>query len=571
MVDSSITYEIPAIINFGFDSTFAQRTLCITQEIEPDYFDLDFPDALFKTPCANMSLGRVQPLMLFCKGQTSRFSQIFLNNHILDDQLFGGFDLNKLSVQFAKQIISTNDQMHTRGLNILSKVNRYDRPFSFVQYTTGSFGTNLYTADLSRPLTNDLGFYLSGLHWTADGHRANNNHAISSFYTNFYLQKFIPSRFDIVYCSSTTGFPGTDQDTLSGTAMKDFIDACFCMGNENHKITLYYNINDEEYANLTAISPFKNTVKNLGIDLANYHKFKGFELDYRFAGALNMIQSDVYGSHDHNSLSLWTRLAKRVNKFILAGSCLFEMKNTEDFYSMPKFTVGVDVFDSTFIIGSLSRHYRYPSIAETHTPNSTFTQYYTVVGNTDLRPEYYWSQELRIKRKNANITLYRHDYDDRITFHADSNGQYHAENLESWQTIGIESALTATIYLIQNLDRETAAVLSFGYYGNYIFQGDTLQLLPKGNSSVSVTFKRRTQKFTIGATLQEQFIDKRQDFFGNEIDAFRSFSGLAFIRLFDLHISFGYNNIFNEEYFYVPNYIMPARNYNLSIKWNFWD
>lgn len=571
LVDSSTTYEIPAVIIFGFDSTFAQKNLCITQETEPDYFNLDFSDALFKMPCLDINLGRAQPFMLFCQGQTTRFSNIFLNNHMLNDRLFNGFNLDRLSVQFAEKIILTSDQMHRRGLNIVSKVNHYDRPFSFVQYTTGSFGTNLYTADLSRPITNDLGFYLSGLHWTAAGHRLNNDHEISSFYTNFYLQKIIPSRFDIIYCSGTTGFPGTDQDTLNGTVIKDFIDVSLCTGNENHKMTAYYNMNTEEYTNLTAISPFKNTVKNLGIDLANYQKLKGFELDYRLAGALNMIDSDVYGSYDHNSLSLWARLARNINKFILAGSGLFEVENTEDFFSMPKFTIGVDVFDSTFVIGSLSKHYRHPSIAETSIPESIYTQYFTVVGNDLLRPESYWSQELSIKRKNANITLYKHDYDDRIILSIDSNGLYHAENLESWRIIGLESALATTIHLTQNLEKGTTTELSVGYYGNYIFQGDTLPLLPKSNSSVSITFKKQTQKFTIGATLQEQFVNKRQDFSGNEIAGFRTFSGLAFLRIFDLHISFGYNNIFDEEYFFIPNYTMPARNYSLAIKWDFWN
>ena len=238
---------------------------------------------------------------------------------------------------------------------------------------------------------------------------------------------------------------------------------------------------------------------------------------------------------------------------------------------MPKFTTGIEIFDSVFIYGSLSRHYRPPLIAEIHTPDSLFTAYYPLVGNADLRTEYYWSQELSIKRKNACITLYKHDYDNRIIFHADNNDHYIAQNAESWQTIGIESSLAARIYLTHNSDRETTTTITVGYYGNYIFQGDTLPLLPKGNSSVDITFERQTRKFTLGATFRERFTGKRQDLSSNDIGATRVFSAIGYIRLLDLHISFRCDNVFDEEYSYVPNYTMPLRNYSLSVKWHFWN
>ncbi|MGB3342242.1 MAG: hypothetical protein WBB37_12280 [bacterium] len=570
-VDSLKTYEIPAIINFGFDSTLMQKMFHITQEIVPDYFDLDIPDVLYRTPWIVNESGMAQPFILFCRGQTTGFCRIFLNNHELRNHLSGSFDLNLLSVQFAEKLTLSGDQMHAPGLNILTKINRYDRPFSFVQYTTGSFGSNLYTADLSRPLTNDLGFYLSGMHWACDGHRSNTDHKTNSFYTNVYWQKMIPGRLDIIYLSETAGFPGSDQDTLNGIVRKDFIDASICTGNKNHKLTFYYTINSEEYTNLNTLPPFHNTVKNIGIDVANYHDFQGIECEYRFAGALSLVDSDAYGSHNLNSLGLWTRLTKRFNNFILSGSSLFDLKNTEDFYIMPKFTTGIEIFDSVFIYGSLSRHYRPPLIAEIHTPDSLFATYYPLVGNADLRTEYYWSQELSIKRKNAGITLYKHDYDDRIIFHADNNGQYIAQNAESWQTIGIESSLAARIYLTRDLDKETATTIAVGYYGNFIFQGDTLPLLPKGNSSADITFERQTRKFTLGASFRERFTGDRQDLSGNDINAARVFSAVGYIRLLDLYISLRCDNVFDEEYFHIPDYTMPLRNYSLAVKWNFWD
>ncbi len=570
-VDSLKTYEIPVIIYFGFDSTLMQRTLNTSQEIVPDYFDLDTPEALQKTPWLFNEPGIIQPFVLSCRGQISGLCRIFLNNHELHNYLSGGFDPDLMSVRFAEKLVLSDDQMHFPGLNFITKINRYDRPFSFVQYTTGSFGSNLYTADLSRPLTNDLGFYLSGLRSTTTGHRSNTDHTINSFYTNFYWQKKIPARLDIMYVSKTAGFPGSDQDTLNGTVRKDFIDASLCTGSKDHKFTFYYSANSEEYANLNTIPPFYNTVKNLGIEAANYHDFQGLECEYRFAGALSLIHSDAYGSHRCSSLSLWTRLTKNLHKFILSGSSLFDVNNTEDLYVMPKLTTGIEIFDSIFIYGSLSRYYRPPLIAETHTPDSLFADYYPLNANPDLKTEYQWSQELGIKKKNACITLYKHDYENLIIFRAENNGRYVAQNIESWQTIGIESSLAARIYIARDMEKETATTIALGYYGNYIFKGDTLALLPKGNSTADITFEKQTRKFTFGATFRERFASEKQGLSGNDIDASRVFSAIGYIRFLDLHISFRCDNVFDEEYSSIPDYSMPLRNYSVSVKWNFWD
>ncbi|MGB3480491.1 MAG: hypothetical protein WBB67_15215 [bacterium] len=571
IVDSSVTYEIPTIINYCFDSSIAERAVHITQEIVPKYNQVDFADALLNTPLLVMGCGQGQAFAIYRKGQSTKLTKVFLNNHVLSNQLLGNFTLNNLNVQFTDRILLVSDLMHATGLNITTKLNKYDRPFSFIQFTTGSFGSNLYTADLSRPLTNDLGFYLCGLHWNAAGHRPNAQYDLSSFYTNIYWNRFLPTRFDVVYFSGTSGFPGTNQDTLSGTVTSDFIDASFCTGNEHHKLAAYYNVNNEEYSDQSIALPFTNKIRNYGIDFANYHALLDFEVEYRFAGAVSKIQSKPYGSHTPNSLSLWIRLSKVLNRFVFAGSYLFELSNTEDFFNMPKLTMGVDVFDSTFVCGSVSKHYRQPSIAETHTPDSIFVPYYTLSGNADLRTEYYWAQEISVRRRNSSITMYKYDYDDIIIVYADNDSQYIPQNVGSWQTIGIETSLAQRIYLNQDPDKKTATELTVGYWGNYIFQGDTLPLMPKRHSSIYAAFERRTHKFTFGVSLGEQFIGQRQDFFGNNIETSRLFSALGYVRLLDLHLAFGCNNILDEEYFLAPSYDMPSRNYNFSVKWHFWD
>lgn len=570
-VDSSTTYEIPSIICFGFYASPAERTLHITQDIVPEYYKLDFTDIFHNTPYLVMDLGRGQPFTMYKRGQSTKATKIFLNNHVLSNQLFGDFTLNSLNVHITEQISLMNDHMHATEIDISTKINRYDRPFSFIQFTTGSFGSKRYSADLSRPLTANLGFYLSGLHWNATGHRPNAHYELSSFHTNIYWNKFLPARCDVVYSSGTSGFPGSDQDTLRGTVANEFIDASFCTGNEHHKLAVYFNTSNQKYSNLSIALPFENIVKNYGFDLANQHLNKRFVVRYRLAGALSKIQSSPYGSHTANSLSLWIEISKMLNRFIFSGSNLLELSNTEDFFMMPKLNLGIDVFDSTFIWGSVSKHYRQPSIAETYAPDSIFAPYYTLIGNEDLKTEYYWAQEISIRKRTSSITLYRYDYDDRITVYADSDSYYSPRNVDSHQTIGIESSLMQRIYLNQDVNKEMATHIIVGYWGNYIFQEDTLPLMPKSHSTIYAAFEKRSHKFTFGLTLSEQFIGHRQDFFGNKIAVSRIFSALGYVRLLDLHLAFGCNNILDEDYFSVPTYNMPSRNYNFSVRWNFWD
>ena len=570
-IDSLKTYEIPAIINHAFDSNFTQRIFSIKQEIIPDYYDLDISDALYKMPWSVIRAGMDQPFVLLAKGQVRGHYHVFLNNHRLYNALSGISHFDNIIVQFIDKIYLSSDQMHNAGLNILTKTNHYDRPFSLIQYSTGSYGSDLYTADLSRPLTNDLGFYLSGIHRSTHGHRTNNGHTLNAYYANFYWQKIIPGRMDIIYASKTIGFPGSDQDTLNGNLETDFIDASICTGNDKHKFSFYYTADHQKYLDLNTLSPFHDATKTLGADIANYHSLMSFEGEYRLAGAIDMIESDAYGSYNTSLISYWTRLTKRFNKISLSGSCLLDLRDTEHFYAMPKLMTGIELFDSVFIFGSLARFYRSPTIMETHEPDSEYSDYYPLAGNPDLEPEYYWSWELSAKRNDAYITLYRHDYDDRILLVNDNDGRLIAQNTESWQTIGIESVLSAKLYLSQNIEKEKATMIGVSYYGNYLIRGDTMPLLPKGNSSIDLSIERQTHKYTIGAKIREQFNGTRQDLLNGEIDGSRIFSSIAYLRILDLHFSFRCDNIFNEEYSYIPGYLMPTRNYSLSIKWNFRD
>ena len=48
-------------------------------------------------------------------------------------------------------------------------------------------------------------------------------------------------------------------------------------------------------------------------------------------------------------------------------------------------------------------------------------------------------------------------------------------------------------------------------------------------------------------------------------------SATGLIKFMNLSCTLRLNNVFDEDYAYVPLYPMPPRNFNVSIKWEFWD
>jgi hypothetical protein len=570
-IDSLKRYEIPEVIEFECDPAPWPYRYARIQDIVPDYHIIDTRHALQQTSLIISETSITRPLAVLSQGQINRYPCISLNNHPLHNELLGFIDLDVLSLQCAEKVILRNDQRYPPGIDIKTKTSHYDQPFSFVQYAMGSNNSDMYTADLSRPITDDLGFYLNGTHSTGTGHRPNNGHAANSFYLNCYWLNMIPGRFDIVYSSRTKGFPGTDQDTLDRTMRNNLIDASVCIGGKNHKINIYFNMLSEEGIASDTISLFKNGIKNIGFNTLNHHDLFSIQCDYGFSGVLNMIESDVFDTADQDRLSFWAGITKTFNAFSVSGSGMFDLQNREDLYINPKFVAGMKIIDSIYAFASLARYYRAPSIPETHMPDSAFLSYYPFTADPDLETEYYWAQELGIKNHNLRISLYKHDYDNRIVYRAGPWDEITVQNMRSWQTVGIQSSLGAQVYLAKNETRKTTTVISAEYNADYIFTGYTLPLLPRGTSTASITFERLTPKYTVGCTFQEKFIDEHEVLLANTVAASRVFSALGYIRIVDLYVSLSCRNIFDQTYFFIPDYTMPPRNYSLAVKWNFWD
>ncbi len=568
-VDSVQVYEIPEIIHFSFDSAI-EKELHTTQNIVPEHYDLNLTEAISDSPYMLMNYGTGQLSTISRRGQDPRHTTIFLNNHRIDNPLFGYIDLTTLPIQFIENISVGQNYFGSEGINLTSKVNHYDTPFSYINFTTGDFGSNIYNIDFTRPITNDLGFYLSGLYWKSQGHRVNSHFEINSFYTNFYYNQILPMRFDIIYFSNDYGISGDITDIHYSKAEDKFIDACWICGDNEHKIALSYTSTKNQYTDTIAGSSQEHTIRNYGADINNYYSIDDFEIIYRFMGVLSKIESDFYGAHSVHSLNLFANVNKSFNAFLFSISNRGEIKNENKFFYAPKISVGINIFGSTYLFGSISRNYRNPSIAEMYAPYELFGPYGQVKGNSELLSEYYWSQEFGIKRKNSTLTFYKHDYDDLIVIQPNGNDYFMPHNIDSWQTIGVETCLEVPVRLSDHLGTSVTEI-SAGFSGNYIFKGDSLPFIPDGTARISLSLKRNTKRFGTSLTAKGEFVGHRQDMNGQLVDPFGIISVAGTIRFVTLSFTLRLDNIINEKYAYIPNYTMEPRHLKFSIRWEFWD
>jgi len=569
-VDSVEAYGIPEVITFGFHPKSIKKNLYISQDITPLDYDFTLTDVFFHTPFTLVDYGNGQSNKISRRGQDATHTMLYLNNHRASNPLFSCSNLTVFPVQFIENISVNGDYYGRKGTNLSSKVNHYDRPFSHVRFTTGDFQTSIYNIDFTRPITNDFGIYCSGIYWNTNGHRANNHVEISSLYSNLYYNQIIPMRFDISYFSSDYGLPGDDLDTLDGLGQDELIDAGFVCGFKNHHIVFYYTASNNQYTTPLLHHLYSNEVRTYGIESENYRNINGFEIIYRLMGQMDQIDSDVYGSHTVHSADLLVALHKSFKRLCISLYNKNELKTNNALCYAPQISAAYDLYDSTFIFGTISRDYRLPSVSEKSYADAPLLHYY-IQGNPDLLPENYWGQIVGIQGKKLRITFFKCDYDNLIVLKPDSDNLYTPRNIETWQSVGVESYLLAQIRLEDTPIARIITDVDMELTGSYFFKGDSLPFIPRFNSNISLSIRRETDKFALGGAIRGCFVGRRYDINGQDINSFKVFSVVGMVRFATLSFILNVDNILGEDYAYVTGYTMPPRHINFTVKWDFWD
>jgi len=567
-VDSTVAYEIPKIIHLDFDSAI-EKALFNTQSNMPEDYDMSLTETLFHSPYVFMNLATGQLTELSRRAQDSRHTAVFLNSHRIDNPLFGSTNVILVPIQFIEKVSLGGQHFGLNDVDLNTKINRYNIPYSSIKFMTGEFNTNLYNIDFTRPITNTFGFYLSGLYWESQGHRPDADFKINSLYTNLYYNQILPMRFDVVYFSNDFKMPWHTLDTHQ-QAEDTFIDACWVCGDNEHKIALFYTDTKNQYSDTIVGSSHEHTTRNYGADINNYYGLNDFEIIYRFTGVLSKVESDLYGSHSLHSLNLLADINKSFKTFLFTISNRGEIKGNNEFFYVPKLSMGFKCLDSTYLFGSITRNYRTPSLAEMYGPYNSIRPYGWVKGNNELLPEYFWSQEYGIKARNSAIILYRHDYQDLITLQTDSQNYYTPHNVDTWTTVGIEGFFEIPVRLNKAVSKSVTEI-STGFGGYYLFKGDSLPFIPEANARASLSFKRETERFGLSLTIRGERIGSRYDMHGNILDPFTVVSIIGQVRFIALSFMLRLDNISDENYAYVPPYTMGPRHLDFLFKWEFWD
>jgi outer membrane receptor protein involved in Fe transport len=570
-VDSIPKYEVPEIIDFANHTEVIYKDIYTTYEITPEKFDFNLMDAFFLTPVITENYGLGQLNLLSYQGRHSRYTNIFINHHPYTNPIFGYVNLTKLPVQFFERILVEEDFLGAEAINLVTKVNHYNRPFSYISFTTGDYGNNIYNIDFTRPITNEFGLYLSGLHWNCYGYTANSDFKTNSFYINSYYNQFTQMRFDFLALWNNHKIPIGASDSLFLNGEDKLIDANLTCGFGSHNVSIFHILENTDYTDTVSKASDQNQLQTLGILTESYHRLSIFDVIYNLTGSMSKIESNSLDSHSMNSLGLCIRLVKEYKSFLFSVSNRGEFFDTGDYFYTPRIDLDVNIIDSTYLTASLSRDFRKPSILETHSSDNTLYPYYKIKGNSNLAPEYCLKQEAGIKRSNFVFKLYKLDFDNFIVMQPDTDGYYIPTNIDDWQIIGIENYLEIPVRFYNQLDTNSMIEISAGMSNNYVFTGDSLAFVPKGFANFFISLKKETERFGAGLLVNARHMGKRHDVSTQEISSFNFFSAIGTIRLMSLSCTIKIDNILNSYYTYIPDYPMAPRHLDVSVRWEFWD
>jgi outer membrane cobalamin receptor len=566
--DTVQTYEIPRIVTLWFHDETAYSDIRTARPVTGDH---ELIEVLFFSPFAILDFGGSQHATISRKGKDPHHSTLFLNGHRIDNPLFGYMDLSQLSAHPIDRIDMSDHMLGSECINIHSRVNQYDRPFSFVQFTWGDFGTNIYNLGFTRPITNDFGFYLSGSYLETDGYDSHSQRDLGSLYSNIYYNTIVPMRLDVTYTSGEYGVRRNTVDSLQATGYSDFADVSLVLGNDNHRTSLYYTVNHNDYEGISSDSLLTNITRNYGVDINNHSNFGDYTFAYQLMGVVSDVESELVGEHTVSSLNARVALQKSFKRLSLSLGARSEWYDERDWLHAPHVTARFLLADSARLSATISRDFRNPSLLELYGHSDVPQLYNWPVSNSSLVPEYMWVQELSFHWGMSAVTLYRHNYENMIAPCVDTEGNFTVQNIASWEHTGAEAHIVHTVHLTRDTSTQSNTAISAGLSGNYMFSGDSLARAPKSHVRGFITFVRETPRFGLRLTTRAEHVSTQQNRTAHRDEPFTVFSTVAHIRFVTLTFSVHFDNLVDDTYAYIEGYEMAPRSGRFSITWEFWD
>ena len=563
-VDTVQTYEIPEIVTF-------YNGLSVVGEVVPGYHEQSVADILASLPVSVLSYGFTPANGVRLRGANPYYTRIYMNGRRQRENCTGYFNLAQLSlhsfesVGYGRNITGSE----LSSLNFQSRINRYDKPYSYARFLFGSFQSNAYGIDLTRAITNDMGLYASGEYYRTDGFRDQSDAERASVYAHLYYNRFFPARLDLFYTDHDYGFPGTTGESRESRQEDKFLDVSTTIALGQSVMNFFYTAQNMAYADSQNGTFTEYRTKQLGADLAYHHELFGFAFDYGVISYFLDVDGTVT-SYSGVPLDLWAQLQKAILPLSFRVVGYFSKAGDHENFYCPGVEAACDLFQSTQLYVSLSRDARAPSDLEFHAVFDSMNPYLRIGGNEELVSEYCWMQEVGVRSEHFSIGYYRFNYDDFITVDQGSGNGYEYVNIDNWLITGCDARFELPLRFFSN-DSGNNVSLVIGGSGNIILDGDSVLFTPQHQLGGHLSVMRETSRFTFGAVVRGEVYGGRMDLSGDELPGFGVLSAAGMVKFMGLSIVGRLNNILDEEYAFVPGYPMPPRNYDVSVKWEFWD
>ncbi|MEO0226818.1 MAG: hypothetical protein ABIL70_02055 [candidate division WOR-3 bacterium] len=540
--DSIEVYRLSDLVSFG-ESSPSDSFFYILKSNHPENYDLSLSDALFCLPL--FTLNNVHRLLIFAPFHTD----LRLNGHSLGNCFFGGVNPVLLPIQFLKtvNIKTRNDGKGEYSVELTSKVYEYERPFSSIFFTL--LGEDkMYNIDFSRALSRNSFIYLSGVY----SNFLNRFDALflksNSLYTNFYYNQFIPARFDFFY--TTANYDGFLKST--------FFDGSLTLGNHKNKMALLYTLYTDDFATDNYDTVIKNTVRKISLCEESYMKQGDFELNWGINGTEEFLNSDFYNSQDCRYLSLWQDLMKSFSRFLFGISGQWEVDKDKQLNFSPRGFAGSRIYDSTFIIMSVGLSHYKPLISQRLGMPASFYSNYFLNPAPLLKSEKFLVREVQLKSRHFLLNFYKADITNYIYYQYDSIDYYTPRNLDFLPTEGLSGYFQSPVFFNSLVE----------FTGNYFFQYSPLLCLPQSYASLTYLWQRKKSRSVIGLGVRFKYAGELTGPFGDRYEPFYIISPFISIRFITLSLSANLNNSLNQS---IPNQNLKGTEFNIIIKWDFWD
>ncbi len=537
--DTIWTYEIPRIV--ALEGKNALGNAIATVRVQGSLaYQYTTPEVFSFSPY--FLLKKDNSVLLISRSSDPLIAQYYLNGHPLKDRFIGFIDLNAVPVSCPDRIaMYGNAGGDLLDVDVTSKVNRYERPFSILNFTTLGDNT-IYNIDFTRALTNDLGLYFNGLYSNIFKLQDNFYHKLNAYYGNFYYNRYLPLRLDLLYASSTYG--AEEENSL--------FDVSFTADILQNRLCVYYNRFGVSRAD-TAAGSSGNESKNFGFVTETVKRTPLCDLYLGLDGVLSTVVTDHEGTFNGNEGKVIAGMGKTWQRLILCADNSTSFNDDGDIRFSPRLLVGYDMFDSTFLTTCISRGFRMPAITETDAPVDTAL----FLPNPELDPVTWWNKEIGMKKGNNSFVIYNTNFNDYIVY-AEDWGYLKPVNRSNRSFLGIEG--TAGFSLVKLLDFKLA--------GNYLFSDEPDHYLPSLHLGSSITLKRENDRSMQAITVLGLYVGERR-YLSNAVypDA-GVISVVGMIRFITLTAVLKVENLLDQDVPFTP---LSRLNTSLSLKWEFWD